>query len=214
MEIEPRKYLKNRELTVRPVLFWAPWHRFEPNSVHILSPSVSPGAPTDLTNGGYLRYLGWLEGSQGDRLSMNTVVPSGKDIQRNWHVIDATGAALGRIASQAAHILMGKHKAIYTPYIDMGDHVVIVNAEKVRLTGKKEEQKLYRYHSGYPGGLTEISAKKMRATRPMKMVEEAVKGMLPKSKLGKHMATKLKVYAGETHPHQAQQPVALEAILR
>ncbi len=145
---------------------------------------------------------------------MNTVVPSGKDIQRNWHVIDATGAALGRIASQAAHILMGKHKAIYTPYIDMGDHVVIVNAEKVRLTGKKEEQKLYRYHSGYPGGLTEISAKKMRATRPMKMVEEAVKGMLPKSKLGKHMATKLKVYAGDTHPHQAQQPVALEAILR
>jgi large subunit ribosomal protein L13 len=104
---------------------------------------------------------------------MNTVVPSGKDIQRNWHVIDASGAALGRIASQAAHILMGKNKAVYTPYIDMGDHVVIVNAEKVRLTGRKEEQKLYRYHSGYPGGLTEISAKKMRATRPMKMVEEA-----------------------------------------
>jgi len=131
---------------------------------------------------------------------MNTVVPSGKDIQRNWHVIDASGAALGRIASQAAHILMGKNKAVYT--------------QKVRLTGRKEEQKLYRYHSGYPGGLTEISAKKMRATRPMKMVEEAIKGMLPKSKLGKQMATKLKVYAGGQHPHQAQKPVALEAIVR
>ncbi|OYW07389.1 MAG: 50S ribosomal protein L13 [Acidobacteriia bacterium 12-62-4] len=125
-------------------------------------------------------------------------------------------AGIGRTSTMliAAHILMGKSKALYTPYIDMGDHVVIVNAEKVRLTGKKEEQKFYRYHSGYPGGLTEISAKKMRATRPMKMVEEAIKGMLPKSKLGKQMATKLKVYAGDQHPHQAQKPVALEAIVR
>lgn len=145
---------------------------------------------------------------------MNTVVPSGKDIQRNWHVIDASEAVLGRVASQAAHILMGKTKTVYTPYIDMGDHVIIINAEKIRLTGKKEEQKLYRYHSGYPGGLTEISAKRMRITKPIKILEEAVRGMLPKSKLGKQMATKLKVYAGDRHPHQAQKPVALEAIAR
>jgi large subunit ribosomal protein L13 len=140
---------------------------------------------------------------------MNTVVPSGKDIPRNWHVIDANDLVLGRVASKAAHILMGKHKALYTPYIDMGDHVVVINAEKIRLTGKKEEQKLYRYHSGYPGGLTEIQAKKMRATRPAKMIEEAISGMLPKNKLGKQMYRKLKVYAGDRHPHQAQAPVAL-----
>ena len=104
---------------------------------------------------------------------------------------------------------MGKHKPIYTPYIDMGDHVVVINADKVRLTGNKEEQKLYRYHSGYPGGLTEITARRMRATRPAKMVEEAVSGMLPKSKMGKQMYRKLKVYAGDQHPHQAQGPVAM-----
>ncbi len=140
---------------------------------------------------------------------MNTVVPSGKNIPRNWHVIDAKGLVLGRIASKAALLLMGKHKPIYTPYIDMGDHVVVINADKVRLTGNKEEQKLYRYHSGYPGGLTEITARRMRATRPAKMVEEAVSGMLPKSKMGKQMYRKLKVYAGDQHPHQAQGPVAM-----
>ena len=140
---------------------------------------------------------------------MNTVVPSGKNIERKWHVIDAKGLILGRIASKAALLLMGKHKPVYTPYIDMGDHVVVINADKVRLTGNKEEQKLYRYHSGYPGGLTEITARRMRATRPAKMVEEAVSGMLPKSKMGKQMYRKLKVYAGDQHPHQAQGPVAL-----
>jgi large subunit ribosomal protein L13 len=106
-------------------------------------------------------------------------------------------------------LLMGKHKPTYTPFLDTGDHVVVVNAAKVRLTGRKEDQKLYRRHSGYPGGLTEVGVKKVRATRPAKLVEEAVRGMLPKTKLGKHMYRKLKVYAGEKHPHQAQKPVAM-----
>jgi large subunit ribosomal protein L13 len=140
---------------------------------------------------------------------MSTVVPSGKDVQRNWIVIDAGENVLGRIATEAARILMCKHKPTYTPYLDQGDHVIIVNAGKVRLTGKKEEQKVYRYHSGYPGGLREVGAARMRAVRPAKMVEEAVKGMLPKTKLGKQMYRKLKVYAGEHHPHAAQQPKAL-----
>ena len=140
---------------------------------------------------------------------MKTVIPSGVNIPRNWHVIDAQDAVLGRVATKAANILMGKHKPSYTPYIDMGDHVVVVNAEKVRLTGKKEEQKLYRRHSGYPGGLTETSARKVRATRPGRMLEQAIAGMLPKNKLGKQMYRKLNVYAGPKHPHDAQKPVAL-----
>lgn len=140
---------------------------------------------------------------------MKTLIPSAKTLVRSWHVIDADGAVLGRLASQAAQILMGKTKPIYTPYIDTGDHVVIVNAEKVVLTGAKERDKLYRHHSGYPGGLKEKNAAKMRAERPIRMVELAVAGMLPKNKLGKHMVTKLKVYAGPKHPHEAQQPVAM-----
>jgi len=140
---------------------------------------------------------------------MKTLVPSAKTLVRSWHVIDADGAVLGRLASQAATILMGKNKPIYTPYIDTGDHVVIVNADKVVLTGNKESAKVYRHHSGYPGGLKQKSAARMRAERPVKMVELAVAGMLPKNKLGKQMVTKLKVYAGPKHPHQAQQPVAL-----
>jgi large subunit ribosomal protein L13 len=142
---------------------------------------------------------------------MKTTIPSLPGIQRQWHVIDAEEAVLGRIASKAAKILMGKHKPSYTPYIDTGDHVIVVNAAKVKLTGNKEEQKLYRRHSGYPGGLTETSARKVRAARPTRMVEEAVQGMLPKSKMGKQMYRKLQVYAGPTHPHQAQKPVALAA---
>ena len=106
---------------------------------------------------------------------------------------------------------MGKNKPMYTAFLDTGDHVIVINAAKVRLTGKKEEQKLYRRHSGYPGGLTETSARKVRASRPTRMVEEAVQGMLPKSKMGKQMYRKLQVYAGPTHPHQAQKPVALAA---
>jgi large subunit ribosomal protein L13 len=141
---------------------------------------------------------------------MKTAIPSPADIDRRWHVIDAEDTTLGRLASNAANILMGKHKPSYTPYIDTGDHVVVVNAAKVRLTGRKEEQKLYRRHSGYPGGLTETSARKVRAARPARMIEEAVQGMLPKNKLGKQMYRKLKVYAGPKHPHDAQKPTPLE----
>ena len=142
---------------------------------------------------------------------MKTSIPSLAGLTREWHVIDAEEAVLGRIASKAAKILMGKHKPTYTPFLDTGDHVIVVNAAKVRLTGNKEEQKLYRRHSGYPGGLTETQARKVRATRPTRMVEEAVQGMLPKSKLGKQMYRKLQVYAGPKHPHQAQKPVELAA---
>ena len=142
---------------------------------------------------------------------MKTSIPSPGDITRQWHLIDAEEAVLGRIASTAAKILMGKHKPSYTPFLDTGDHVVVVNAAKVKLTGNKEEQKLYRRHSGYPGGLTETQARKVRVSRPTRMVEEAVQGMLPKSKLGKQMYRKLQVYAGPKHPHQAQKPVALAA---
>jgi large subunit ribosomal protein L13 len=138
---------------------------------------------------------------------MNTVFPSGKDLQRNWYVLDASDVVLGRLATKVAMMLMGKHKPTYTPFIDTGDHIVVINADKVRLTGNKEDDKVYRRHSGYPGGLKEIKARKLRQTRPERMIELAVQGMLPKSKLGKHMYRKLNVYAGPKHPHQAQQPV-------
>lgn len=137
---------------------------------------------------------------------MKTEFPSKSEIQRSWFVIDASGIALGRVASQAAKILMGKHKPIYTPFLDCGDHVIVVNAEKAVLTGKKEEQKIYRRHSGYPGGLKEITAGDLRKKRPVRMVEEAIWGMLPKTKLGRQMYRKLKVYAGDRHPHAAQKP--------
>ena len=140
---------------------------------------------------------------------MKTEFPSKNEIERQWHVIDAEGAVLGRIASKVAMLLMGKTKPTYTPFLDTGDHVIVINAQKVRLTGRKEEQKIYRRHTGYPGGLVEVQARKMRATRPAKMIEEAIAGMLPKTKMGKQMYRKLKVYAGDKHPHQAQKPVAL-----
>ena len=140
---------------------------------------------------------------------MRTEVPSKHDIVRSWHVIDASDAVLGRVASHAAMLLMGKHKPTYATSIDTGDHVIIVNAAKVKLTGGKEGQKLYRRHTGYPGGLIETGAREMRATRPQRMIELAISGMLPKTKLGKQMYRKLKVYAGEQHPHQAQKPSAL-----
>ena len=141
---------------------------------------------------------------------MKTQFPSAKSIERAWHVVDAEDQVLGRVATKVANLLMGKHKPTYTPFLDTGDHVIVINAAKVRMTGAKEDQKFYRRHSGYPGGLKETSARKMRATYPERIVELAVWGMLPKSKLGKHMYKKLKVYAGEKHPHEAQQPVALE----
>jgi large subunit ribosomal protein L13 len=140
---------------------------------------------------------------------MNTEFPSQKAIARAWHVLDAEDQVLGRLASRAAKLLMGKHKPAYTPFLDTGDHVIVLNAAKVKLTGRKEDQKMYRRHSGYPGGLTEITARKLRATRPAKMVQDAIAGMLPKTKLGKHMLRKLRVYAADKHPHQAQKPVAM-----
>jgi large subunit ribosomal protein L13 len=140
---------------------------------------------------------------------MKTAIPSLETLVRDWHLIDADGEVLGRVASKAAMALMGKNKPTYTPFLDTGDHVVVVNAAKIRLTGRKDEQKIYRSHSGYPGGLTETKARTVRETRPVRMVEEAIQGMLPKTKLGKQMYRKLKVYAGPKHPHDAQKPTAL-----
>jgi large subunit ribosomal protein L13 len=127
-----------------------------------------------------------------------------------WHVIDANGRVLGRVATAAARLLQGKHKPAYTPFIDTGDHVVIVNAATVKLTGRKEDQKIYRQHSGYEGGLREERARIVRQRHPERLVEEAVRGMLPKTTLGDAMYRKLKVYAGPEHPHAAQKPTKLE----
>ncbi len=140
---------------------------------------------------------------------MSTEFPSKRAIERRWHVIDGEDVVLGKLAAKAAMLLMGKHKASYTPFLDTGDHVVVINAAKVRLSGRKEEDKIYRRFTGYPGGLVERSARRVRAERPVRMVEDAIFGMLPKTKLGKQMYRKLKVYAGDRHPHAAQKPVAL-----
>ena len=141
---------------------------------------------------------------------MRTYVATAQDAGTKWHVIDANEQVLGRVATVAARLLQGKHKPAYTPFIDTGDHVVVVNAQKVRLTGRKEEQKVYRQHSGYEGGLREERAKVVRQKAPARLVEEAVRGMLPKTKLGDAMYRKLKVYAGPDHPHSAQKPSSLE----
>lgn len=141
---------------------------------------------------------------------MPTVTPALSGAARKWHVIDAENQVLGRVASKAARLLQGKHKPSYTPFLDFGDHVVIVNAAHVRLTGRKELQKIYRQHSGYEGGLREERAKDVRSRRPARMVEEAVRGMLPKTKLGEAMYRKLKVYEGADHPHAAQKPTHCE----
>ena len=141
---------------------------------------------------------------------MPTVIPSESEITRSWFVVDANGKVLGRLAARVAAILRGKHKPTFTPHLDVGDHVVVVNAEKVHLTGRKLQDKLYRWHSGYIGGLREVSAEKMLRTHPERVIEWAVQGMLPKNRLGRAMAKKLKVYRGSEHPHQAQQPQALE----
>lgn len=141
---------------------------------------------------------------------MRTFVASAKGAQSRWHVIDANGQVLGRVATLAARLLQGKHKAIYTPFIDTGDHVVVINAAAVKLTGAKETDKIYRRHSGYEGGLREERAVDVRKRRPVRLVEEAVRGMLPKTKMGDAMYRKLKVYAGADHPHAAQQPQRIE----
>ena len=141
---------------------------------------------------------------------MRTYQPKAADVQRQWHVIDATDVVLGRLASQAARLLRGKHKPVYAPHVDTGDFVIIVNASKVALTGAKRENKLAYRHSGYPGGLKSVPYTELLEKRPDRAVEKAVKGMLPHTTLGRQMASKLKVYAGPEHPHQAQKPVPYE----
>jgi large subunit ribosomal protein L13 len=140
---------------------------------------------------------------------MKSFIPREKDILKHWHVIDAEGQILGRLATKAARLLTGKNKPIYTPFLDTGDHVIIINAGKVKLTGKKLTDKMYRHHTGYPGGLREIAAGTLLEKDPGKLVREAVIGMLPKTKLGRAMRKKLKVYQGPQHPHQAQQPTPM-----
>jgi len=137
---------------------------------------------------------------------MSTPMAKKGEIEQKWFLVDAKGKTLGRLATRIAILLRGKHKPIFTPHVDTGDFVVVVNAEKVNLTGKKWEEKLYIYHTGYPGGLKSTSAGKVKKTKPQRLITMAVQGMLPKTKLGKKMIKKLKVYSGEAHPHQAQQP--------
>ncbi|MDH3629042.1 MAG: 50S ribosomal protein L13 [Acidobacteriota bacterium] len=139
---------------------------------------------------------------------MKTYVPTRDSIQRDWWIVDADGLTLGRLATQIATRLRGKHKVTFTPHLDVGDHVIVVNAKKVHLTGNKWADKKYRRHSGYPGGLKEITAEKLRDRHPERLIEFAVRGMLPNGPLGRQMARKLKVYGGDKHPHDAQQPKA------
>jgi large subunit ribosomal protein L13 len=139
-----------------------------------------------------------------------TYIPKADAVERRWFVIDASGKVLGKVATTAASVLSGKRKPIYTPFLDTGDHVVVINADHVVLTGRKETEKVYRRHSGYLGGLKTRSAKDVRKERPTRIVEEAIRGMLPKTKLGRAMFLKLKVYAGAKHPHQAQKPQPLD----
>jgi large subunit ribosomal protein L13 len=140
---------------------------------------------------------------------MPTHIPTPREIDRKWYLIDAKGKVLGRLATRAAEILTGKRKPTYTPFLDTGDHVIVINAAHVALTGRKEGAKLYRHHTGYLGGLKSASAEAVRVKHPTRLVEDAVRGMLPKTKLGRAMFGKLKVYAGDTHPHKAQTPKAV-----
>ncbi|MCX8048610.1 MAG: 50S ribosomal protein L13 [Methylohalobius sp.] len=141
---------------------------------------------------------------------MKTFSAKPHEVQREWYLIDAEGKVLGRLASEIAKRLRGKHKPEYTPHVDTGDYIIVVNAEKVKVTGRKEEQKIYYRHSGYPGGIKSIPLAKQRAQHPERIIEAAVRGMLPKNPLGRAMFRKLKVYAGPHHNHQAQQPKVLE----
>ncbi len=141
---------------------------------------------------------------------MTTVSMRDQDVQRSWWVIDAENQTLGRLATEVARRLRGKHKPEYTPHVDTGDFIIVVNADKVRVTGNKEHGKVYWRHSGYPGGIRGTTVAEMRATHPERIIEKAVKGMLPRNPLGRAMYRKLKVYAGAEHPHAAQQPAALE----
>jgi large subunit ribosomal protein L13 len=143
---------------------------------------------------------------------MRTYVPKQGDIQREWWIVDAADVAVGRVSTLVASRLLGKHKPTWTPFLDTGDHVVVVNAARVRLTGRKSQAKMYRHHTGYPGGLKEVTADKLLARHPERLIEIAVKGMLPKGPLGRQMFRKLKVYAGAQHPHEAQKPAVLPVV--
>lgn len=145
-----------------------------------------------------------------DTQSFKTYSAKPSDVDRDWYVVDATDRVVGRLASRIARVLRGKHKPIYTPHIDTGDHVIVVNADKARFTGKKEQQKSYHRYSGYPGGDQSKTPEQMREEQPEFIIEQAVKGMLPTGPLGRDMYKKLKVYAGPDHPHDAQQPEPLE----
>jgi large subunit ribosomal protein L13 len=140
---------------------------------------------------------------------MPTYIPKADQIARKWYVIDAKDQVLGKVAAAAAHVLTGKRKPIYTPFLDTGDHVVVINASLVHLSGRKETGKFYHHHTGYPGGMKSTAAGDVRQKRPQRLLEDAVRGMLPKTKLGRAMFTKLKVYAGDKHPHEAQKPQPL-----
>ena len=141
---------------------------------------------------------------------MATTMPKAGEVDRKWYVLDAAGKPLGRVAAQAAHLLRGKHKPTFAPHVDCGDNVIIINAEKVEVTGKKRKEKIYKRHTGYPGGLREITFEKLQAKKPEEIIRHAVKGMMPKGPLGRQMYKKLKVYAGPEHPHTAQKPETWE----
>ena len=141
---------------------------------------------------------------------MKTYVTNPSQVEREWYVVDATGQTLGRLATQVAYVLRGKHKPVYSPAVDAGDYVIVVNAEKIHVTGRKLDQKIYYRYSGYPGGLKEITLRNLLHKRPTRVIRHAVRGMLPKNRLGRRMFRKLKVYAGPDHPHAAQQPKPLE----
>ena len=139
-------------------------------------------------------------------MRMKTYLANSLTVERKWHLVDANGKTLGRLAARVAMLLRGKHKPTFTPHVDTGDHVVIINADKIRLTGEKFQTKIYHHHTGYPGGIKSISAERLHAKDPTAILTKAIRGMLPKNPLGKQMAKKLKVYAGESHPHDAQRP--------
>ncbi len=141
---------------------------------------------------------------------MKSFIAKPQEVQRKWYLVDAEGQTLGRLASQVASILRGKNKPTFTPHVDCGDYVIIVNADKVEVTGKKRKEKVYKRHTGYPGGLREVTFDKLQAAKPEEIIKHAVKGMLPKGKLGRQMFKKLKVYAGNEHAHEAQKPEKLE----
>ena len=141
---------------------------------------------------------------------MKSYMAKANEVERKWYIIDAKDKVLGRLASEIATVLSGKHKPIYTPHVDTGDFVIVINAEKVKLTGKKLEQNEYRYHTGYPGGLKEVPYKRLIQEKPEKIIELAVKGMLPKNKIGRQMIKKMKIYSGAEHKHEAQQPEIYE----